>query len=1148
MNYINRIVLVFLICVVSQVNSQTLIINEVTNGVVGASQEYVELLVVGTPSCAATPSLDLRGYYIDDNNGAHATGAGTGIAAGCVRFSNNAFWSNIPIGTLILIYNDADFNSSYFPALNDLSMTDGNCKLVIPISNATLFEGHSTLPSTATSTYPIAGFTPGGNWNYIGMANGGDSFHTVDPLGNIIFSVCYGNNNISTNIFFTAAQSGSVIANTNVTNTVYTLQSNWINTGVAVGETPGAPNSPANAAWINSMNNSCSSISTMSITTTFTNAACACNGIATATAVGSVGGYTYAWSNGQATPTATNLCAGVYTVTATSSIGCTATKTVAIATSTLITVSVASQTICPGNSAILTATPSVVGGSYLWLPGGQTTPTISVSPLTATTYSVGYLSSVCTASTTALVSISSTLALSANSPTICSGNTATLTGTGATTYSWSTGAATNTIAVSPIATTTYTLFGSNTSGCTNTVIATVVVNALPTVTVNSPAICSGQTATLTGAGATTYSWSSGATTTSLTVSPISNTNYTVTGTTAGCTNTAVANVVVTSAFTLSVNNPTICIGNTATLAVSGANTYTWSNGFLGSTQTVSPTSNTNYTINGANGSCTGSTTATVFINALPNISVNILTICAGQSGTLTASGVSTYTWSTGVNTNSIVASPTITSTYTVLGTNASGCTNSLVATCSVTPLPVVTINSPSICIGTTATLTPSGAATYSWMTGSTLNPLTVSPVVTSTYMVTGTLSGCTNTAITTVTVNPLPIVSINSPTICSGQLAFLTGAGASTYTWSNGSVVNPLTVSPIATSNYSVLGMSAAGCYGVAASTVEVVSTPTISTVATPTIVCSGKESILNAFGATSYTWMPGPIYNSTVSVMPNATSVYTVIGTNGTAPNLCASTQIALVNVIPQTNVIAFPNDTLCLGESITIHALGGTVFNWQPTLGVANPSSNNTSVNPATTTIYTVTGSVGGLCPATATVEIVVNPLPYVYAGRDTIINVDESYVLNGIGNVPVGFLAPTSTPLICNFCPVVEVNPSVTTCYTLKGENQFGCVSYDDVCVNVKYDYQIFIPNSFSPNGDSENDVFIPNGYGLVSIHLEIFDRWGELIFESKDDEIGWNGKNKGVICEQNTYIYRAQIKTVYGNTVYKAGHISLLSNLK
>lgn len=1147
MNYINRIVLCFLVCVFSQAKSQTLIINELTNGVGGSNQEYVELLVVGTPSCAATPSLDLRGYYIDDNNGAHSTGPSTGIAPGCVRFSNNVFWSNIPIGTIILVYNDADFNTSYFPALNDLSMTDGNCKLVIPISS-TLFESHSSLPSLSIAVYPTTGFTAGGNWSYLILNNNDDSFHTVDPTGAIIFSVSYGNNSLATNIYFAAGQSGKVIANTNVTNTVYTLPSNWINTGVAVGETPGAPNSPANAAWISSMNNSCSSISTLSITTTFTNAACACNGIATATASGSVGGYTYAWSNGQATPTATNLCAGVYTVTATSSIGCTATKTVAISTSSIITVSVASQTICPGSSITLTATPSVGGGSYLWLPGGQTTQTISVSPTTASTYSVGYLISSCTASATAMVSISSTLALSVNSPTICSGKTATLIASGANTYSWSTGATTNTITVSPNATTTYTLVGSIGSGCSSTIIATVVVIASPVVTVNSPAICSGQTVTLIGSGATTYSWSSGATTTSLTVSPISNTNYTVTGTTSGCTNTAVASVVVSSAFTLSVNNPTICTGNTATLSVSGANTYTWSNGFLGSTQTVSPISNTTYTVTGVNGSCTGSTTATVFINALPSITVNILTICAGKSGTLTAAGVSTYTWSTGVNTNSIVASPTVTSTYTVSGTNASGCTNSLVATFSVTQLPIISINSPSICVGATATLIPTGATTYTWMTGSTLNPLTVSPVVTSTYMVAGTLSGCTNTAITTVTVNPLPIVSINSPIICSGQLAFLSASGASTYTWSDGSNTNPLTVSPIATSNYSVLGISSLGCYGIASATVVVVPTPTIATVATPTIVCSGKVSVLNAFGATSYTWMPGPIFNSTVSVMPNATSVYTVIGTNGTAPNLCASTQIVLVNVIPQTNVIAFPNDTLCLGESIVIHALGGTVFNWQPTIGVANPSSNNTSVNPTTTTIYTVTGSVGGLCPATATLEIVVNPLPYVYAGRDTIINVDESYVLNGIGNVPVGFLAPSSTPLICNFCPVVQVNPSETTCYILKGENTYGCVSYDDVCVNVKYDYQIYIPNSFSPNGDSENDVFLPNGYGLVSIHLEIFDRWGELIFESKNDEIGWNGKNNGVICEQNMYIYRAQIKTVYGNTVYKAGHISLLSNLK
>jgi gliding motility-associated-like protein len=79
---------------------------------------------------------------------------------------------------------------------------------------------------------------------------------------------------------------------------------------------------------------------------------------------------------------------------------------------------------------------------------------------------------------------------------------------------------------------------------------------------------------------------------------------------------------------------------------------------------------------------------------------------------------------------------------------------------------------------------------------------------------------------------------------------------------------------------------------------------------------------------------------------------------------------------------------------------------------------------------------------------------------------------------------------------------------------------------------------------------NHVFFPfvTIEAIAAFIMMIFNRWGELIFASKDDEIGWNGKNKGVVCEQNTYIYRAQIKTVYGNTVYKAGHISLLSNLK
>jgi gliding motility-associated-like protein len=148
-----------------------------------------------------------------------------------------------------------------------------------------------------------------------------------------------------------------------------------------------------------------------------------------------------------------------------------------------------------------------------------------------------------------------------------------------------------------------------------------------------------------------------------------------------------------------------------------------------------------------------------------------------------------------------------------------------------------------------------------------------------------------------------------------------------------------------------------------------------------------------------------------------------------------------------------------------------------------------------------------------------------------------------------VDVGFLSPDGTPLICNYCPVVEVAPDENTCYTLKGENTFGCVSTDVVCIEVTRDWNVYIPNAFSPNGDLDNDVFIPVGYGLEEIKLTIFDRWGEVIFKSNGDKIGWDGNSKaGKPCEQNVYVYLAEIKTMAGNTVKRTGHVTLLSRVK
>ena len=530
----------FLIATIShQINAQTLIMNEVSNGATG-NQEYVEFVVVSntvTYNCSSPtpPCIDIRNWIFDDNSGYHG---GSGVAPGAVRFSNNPIWACVPLGTIILIYNDGDRNIAIPP--DDTSMIDGNCTIIAPM-NCNLFESNATTPGAVACSYPAVGWTLGGNWNNTVFANVGDCARIVDLGGCEVFSVCWGSDNFFNLIYFPATAAQRVYYFNDVNPQ---LQANWTNGSASPSpgsQTPGVPNNPLNAAYIAQFNNGCLPITSISVTATSISAGCTCNGSATANASGSIGGYTYLWSNGQTTATTSSLCAGVYTVTATSHIGCPITTTVLITSSSSTSVSVNSQTICAGAASVLTASPSVLGGTYLWLPGGQTTQTISVSPSSTTTYSVSYTLSGCSTFTTATISVNPSPILTVNSSTICAGQSTTLTSTGATSYSWSTGSILNVLTVAPLASTNYTVIGTS-AGCTNSAVASVYVNPLPIVTINSSTICLGQSAILTATGATTYSWNTGSTLNPLTVSPLATTNYTVTGTTAGCTNTAVATV------------------------------------------------------------------------------------------------------------------------------------------------------------------------------------------------------------------------------------------------------------------------------------------------------------------------------------------------------------------------------------------------------------------------------------------------------------------------------------------------------------------------------------------------------------------------------------------------------------------------------
>ncbi len=243
----------------AQLAQAQLVINELSQGS-GSGREYVELIVVGTPTCTAS-GTDLRGWIIDDNNGDFLSGAGSGIASGCIRFTTNSIWQNLKFGTLIVIYDDSQGPLSI---ADDLLSNDGNCRLVIPFSNTTLLERSTTQPSNGTSIYPTSGFVASGNnWGgIVGMRNPGDAFQTRKPgptLNTAAFhSVSWGDNNSpQAQIYFSGDAGGFVFSMKNLVNDSIKNQTNWQADPVGTNETPGIGNSSQNIAWINSMSSNC---------------------------------------------------------------------------------------------------------------------------------------------------------------------------------------------------------------------------------------------------------------------------------------------------------------------------------------------------------------------------------------------------------------------------------------------------------------------------------------------------------------------------------------------------------------------------------------------------------------------------------------------------------------------------------------------------------------------------------------------------------------------------------------------------------------------------------------------------------------------------------------------------------------------------
>lgn len=779
----------------------------------------------------------------------------------------------------------------------------------------------------------------------------------------------------------------------------------------------------------------------------------------------------------------------------------------------IVTASPAPMTVCQNDMITLSG-----GGASTYAWSGGATNGVAFSASTTTTYTVtgtSGLGCMNTASTTITVNPAPVVTANSTATTVCMGDNITLTGGGAVSYAWS-GGAMDATPFAPAATTTYTVTGTDAMTCTSTATIMVTVNTLPTVTAMAMpmSVCPGVSTTLMGMGATSYAWSGGVTDMMAFV-PMMTTTYTVTGTDGnGCMNTATQMVTVYTPPTVTANTTAtaVCMGDMITLTGGGASTYTWDNGVMDGTPIVAM--DTTYVVVGTDGNgCMDTASVMITVNPLPIVTATSSndSVCIGDSTMVMGMGASTYMWSGGVM-DMMNFMPMASATYTVTGTDVNGCMNTATTMVVVNMNPVVmaSASATTVCVGTMVTFTGSGASMYAWDMG-VMNGVPAAVNATAMYTVVGTdMNGCMDTAMVTVTTNPLPTVmaSVDNDTVCAGAMVTFMGSGAMTYMWDNG-VTDGVAIMAMDTT-YMVVGTDANGCMDTASVMVQVNMLPAVVANSSASAVCMGAPVTLMGGGAAMYTWTGG--VSNGVAFTPSATVTYTVTGTDVNGCMNTASTTVT-VNTLPTVTAMS-DNDTICSGMPVTLMGGGAATYVW--TSGVTNA----VAFTPSASATYTVTGTDVNGCTGTATTMVTVNALPSVSMSAfspDTVCFQTPGFTLTG--GSPAGGVYSGTGVITGLFNPSSAGLGVFAVTYTTTGAN--GCTNSASANINVEDCTGIEENNSSAqinvfPNPTSGSFSLTISNASFTEMVISIMDVQGKEVFGSVENNIA-NGYNKEINLE-------------------------------
>ena len=758
------------------------------------------------------------------------------------------------------------------------------------------------------------------------------------------------------------------------------------------------------------------------------------------------GASTYLWSTGQTTASISvspNINT-TYTVTGNPGTADESVDSVTVFVNATPTANAGDDvTICTEETATLVASG---GGSYLWSTG-ETTQSISVSPDQDTVYTVTVTSNGCQDTDNVTVFVNPAPNASAGDDvTILQGESTTLTATGGNDYLWSTGETTQSITVTPTQTTTYSVEVSN-GTCSRIVEVTVFVEEPVTANAGEDqTICEGEGATLIASGGTDYLWSTGETTQSINVNPMVTTTYSVTVSDEFSSDTDEVTVNVNEVpIAYAGEDQFIQLGELATLTAEGGDTYLWSTGETTQSIDVSPTESTTYMVTVFSNGCEDFDDVEVVVDGVLANAGEDVSICEGETVTLTATGGDFFLWSTGETTASIQVSPSQTTIYTVeVSDGFSYDTDDVTVFVNSTPNANVG-SDETICEGETVTLTATGGETYLWSTGETTPSIEVTPLENTTYTVTAFNGGCEDSDSVNVEVNPNPVANAgNDVNITEGESVTLTASGGGSYEWSTGETTQSIEVSPLVTTVYTVF-VTQNGCEDFDEVTVTV-NDAVNANAGEDVTICQGNETILTASGGESYLWSTGETTQSIV-VSPMATSTYTVIVSN----EFSSDTDEVTVTVNPLPNVQVTGDVSILQGDFVTLSATGANSYLWNN--GATEP---NIAVSPNVTTTYSVTGYINN-CSETEDVVVSVFEPVEANAGQDETICFGSSIELTASGGDSYLWNTGETTQSI-------TVSPEIETTYTVIVSNELDSDA-DEVIVSVE-NCEIELPNEDPP----------------------------------------------------------------------------------